>query len=136
MCNKRDKDMEMQFKKLLSLFKEVLEDSKDYHIIEFPKLGYIAIIGEYLPGEYSDTVISKLLFHRYLSSPLEMADSLMDNLRWRWFEENHSPVCTDDYKSILDMDAELSKEKYPEYFQMLGNYSFEISRILGDAYKG
>lgn len=39
MCNKQDKDMEMQFKKLLSLFKEVLEDSKDYHIVEFPKLG-------------------------------------------------------------------------------------------------
>ncbi len=29
-----------------------------------------------------------------------------------------------------------SISKYPEYFQMLGNYSFEISRILGDAYKG
>ena len=136
MCNKQDKDMEMQFKKLLSLFKEILEDSKDYHIVEFPKLGYMAIIGEYLPGGDSDTAISKLLFHRYFSSPLEMADSLMDNLRWRWFEENHSPVCTDDYKSILDMDAELPKEKYPEYFQMLRDYSFEISRILGDTYKG
>ena len=53
-----------------------------------------------------------------------------------WVEEKHSPVCTDDYKSILDMDAELPKEKYPEYVQMLRDYSFEISRILGDTYKG
>jgi hypothetical protein len=135
MCNKQDKDMEMKFKKLLSLFKEVLKDSKDYHIAEFSKLGYVAIIGEYLSGEDSDTVTSKLLLHSYFSSPLEMANSIMDNLRWRWFEENHLPVCTDDYKSFLDMDDELPKEKYPEYFQMLRDYSSEISGILGDTYK-
>lgn len=133
MDDKQDK-REIQFKKLLALFEKSLEFSEDYHIVEFPKLGYMSIIGKYLPGKESDAVISKLLFHRYFSTPLEMADSLMENLRWQWYVQNHSPVCTDDYVSITEMDAELSKEKYPEYFQMLKDYSFEISRILKDTY--
>lgn len=82
MCRNEDGTIEMQFKSLLVLFKDVLKESEDYHIIKFPGLGYVAVLGEYLPEKDSGTVISRLSFHKYFTSPLEMADSLMENFRW------------------------------------------------------
>ena len=49
--------------------------------------------------------------------------------------QNNKSVCTDDYKSILEMDAELPKENYPDYFYMIEYYVLEISKVLGVAYK-
>lgn len=65
------------------MFEDILKESEDYHIIKFSELGYVAILGEYLPGKDSETVISRLSFHQYFVSPLEMADSLMENFRWQ-----------------------------------------------------
>lgn len=96
MCRSEDGTIEMQFKRLLVLFKDTLKESEDYHIIKFPGLGYVAILGEYLPEKDSETVISRLSFHKYFTSPLEMADSLMENLRWQWYMKNHPPICSDD----------------------------------------
>ena len=121
----------LQFNQLLQLFDEVLEQSKDYHIVYFPKLGYIAIDGTYMPGCESDFVLSKLMFHQYFCTPEEMEYSLMENLRWQWYMQNGRPVCPDDYQSILEMDNELSKKEYPEYFQMLRQYKLEIDKIIG-----
>lgn len=132
MCRSEDGTIEMQFKRLLVLFEDILKESEDYHIIKFPELGYVAILGEYLPAKDSETVISRLSFHKYFTSPLEMADSLMENFRWQWYMRNNHPICSDDYKSILEMDAELSEEKYPDYFQALRFYNLEIRKILGD----
>ncbi len=49
--------------------------------------------------------------------------------------QNNKPVCTEDYKTILEMDAELSKENYSDYFHMIEYYFLEISKVLGAAYK-
>lgn len=135
MCRKKDRDIEVQFKELLSLFGDVLNGSKDFHIVNIPQLGYLSITGEFLPGEDSETVLSRLLFYQYYPSPLDMADGLMENLRWQWYMQNNKSVCTDDYKSILEMDAELPKENYPDYFYMIEYYVLEISKVLGVAYK-
>lgn len=115
MCRKVDRDIEMQFNELMILFEDVLRDSTEYHIVKIPRLGYVSITREFLPGEDSETVLSRLLFYRYYPSPLDMADDLMENFRWQWYMQNNKPVCTDDYKSILEMDAELPKENYPDY---------------------
>lgn len=120
-----------QFEQLLIVFNEVLEQSEDYHIVYFPKLGYIAIDGKYIPGCKSDTVLSKIMFQQYFPTPKEMAHSLMENLRWQWYMQNGKPVCPDEYKSILEMDNELSEKEYPEYFQMLKQYELEIDKIIG-----
>lgn len=122
--------VKLQFQQLLKLFNEILEQSKDYHIVYFPKLGYIAIDGKYMPGCKSETVLSKLMFQQYFPTPKDMADSLMENLRWQWYMKNGRPVCPDDYKSILEMDNELSEKEYPEYFQMLKKYELEIDKII------
>ena len=135
MCRKKDRGIEVQFKKLLTLFGDVLNGSKDFHIVNIPQLGYLSITGEFLPGEDSETVLSRLLFYQYYPSPLDMADGLMENLRWQWYMQNNKPVCTDDYKSILETDAELPKENYPDYFYMIEYYVLEISKVLGVAYK-
>lgn len=121
----------MQFKQLLKLFDEVLEQSEDYHIVYFPKLGYLAIDGKYIPGYESDTVLSKLMFQQYFPTPDTMAKSLMENLRWQWYMKNGRPVCPDNYKSILEMDNELSEKEYPAYFQMLKKYELGIKEIIG-----
>lgn len=135
MCRKKDRDIEVQFKELLTLFGDVLNGSKDFHIVNIPQLGYLSITGEFLPGEDSETVLSRLLFYQYYPSPLDMADGLMENLRWQWYMQNNKPVCTDDYKSILETDAEPPKENYPDYFYMIEYYVLEISKVLGVAYK-
>ena len=135
MCRKKDRDIEVQFKELLTLFGDVLNGSKDFHIVNIPQLGYLSITGEFLPGEDSETVLSRLLFYQYYPSPLDMADGLMENLRWQWYMQNNKPVCTDDYKSILETDAEPPKENYPDYFYMIEYYVLEISKVLGAAYK-
>lgn len=135
MCRKKDRDIEVQFKELLTLFGDVLNGSKDFHIVNIPQLGYLSITGEFLPGEDSETVLSRLLFYQYYPSPLDMADGLMENLRWQWYMQNNKPVCTDDYESILEMDAELLKENYPDYFYMIEYYVLEISKVLGAVYK-
>lgn len=132
MCRSEDGTIEMQFKRLLVLFEDILKESEDYHIIKFPELGYVAVLGEYLPEKDSETVISRLSFHQYFTSPLEMADSLMENFRWQWYMKNHPPICSDDYKSISEMDDELSEEKYPDYFQTLRYYMSEIRKIIED----
>lgn len=119
MCRSKDGSIEKQFPRLLVLFEDVLKGSEDYHIIKFSGLGYVAVLREYLHGKDSETVISRLSFHKYFTSPLEMSDSLMENFRWQWYMKNHPSICSDDYKSILEMDAELSEEKYPDYFQIL-----------------
>lgn len=120
-----------QFEQLLKLFDEILEQSEDYHIVYFPKLGYIAIDGKYMPGCKSEFVLSKIMFHQYFPTPKDMAYNLMENLRWQWYMKNGRPVCPDDYKSILEMDNELSEREYPEYFQMLRKYELEIDKIIG-----
>lgn len=132
MCRSEDGTIEMQFKRLLVLFENILKESEDYHIIKFPGLGYVAILGEYLPGMDSEMVISRLSFHKYFTSPLEMADGLMENFRWQWYMKNHPPICSDNYKSISEMDDELSEEKYPDYFQSLRYYTSEVRKIIGD----
>jgi hypothetical protein len=71
-----------QFMSLLVLFEDILKNWKDYHIINVPKLWYVSILGEYLSGKDSETVISRLPFHRYFTFPIEIADSLMENFRW------------------------------------------------------
>lgn len=128
--------MEMQFKRLLVLFEDVLKGSEDYHIVKFPGLGYVSVLGEYLPGKDSETVISRLSFHQYFGNPLEMADSLMENFRWQWYMKNNPQICTDDYRSILEMDAGLSEEKYPDYFQALRHYALEVRKIIGKSCNG
>lgn len=132
MCRSENGTIEMQFQRLLVLFKDVLKESEDYHIIKFPRLGYVAVLGEYLYGKDSETVISRLSFHKYFTSPLEMSDSLMENFRWQWYMKNHPPICSDDYKAISEMDAKLSEEKYPDYFQTLRYYMSEVRKIIGD----
>lgn len=121
----------LQFNQLLILFDKILEQSEDYHIVHFPKLGYIAIDGKYMPGCKSDTVLSKIMFQQYFPTPKDMAYSLMENLRWQWYMQNGRPVCPDAYQSILEMDNELSESEYPEYFQMLKEYELEIDKIIG-----
>lgn len=80
-----------QFEQLLKLFDEILEQSEDYHIVYFPKLGHIAIDGKYMPGCKSDTVLSKIMFQQYFPTPKDMAYSLMENLRWQWYMQNGRP---------------------------------------------
>lgn len=46
--------------------------------------------------------------------------------------KNHPSICSDDYKSISEMDAELSQEKYTDYFQTLRYYTSEARKIIGD----
>lgn len=121
----------IQFKQLLKLFDEVLEQSEDYHIVYFPKLGYLAIDGKYMPGHKSDAVLSRLMFQQYFPTLDAMANSLMENLRWQWYMKNGRPVRPDNYKTILEMDNELLEKEYPAYFQMLKKYELGIREIIG-----
>lgn len=110
MSRSEDGSIEKQFPRSLVLSEDVLKEPEDYHIIKFSGLGYVAALREYLHGKDSETVISRLSFHKNFTSPLEMSDSLMENFRWQWYVKNHPPICSDDYKSISEMDAKLSEE--------------------------
>ena len=118
------------FEKLLALFQEVLDTSEEYHIAKIIGLGYVSITGRYEPGINSDQVLNKIMFERYFRLPEEMAEDLLENLRWQWYEKNSDSVCIEDYYSICEMDEELSREEYPDYFEMLEYYEEEVNQIL------
>lgn len=46
--------------------------------------------------------------------------------------KDNPPICSDDYKSISEMDDEFSQEKNPDYFQILSYYTHEARKIIGD----
>lgn len=73
-----------KYRELISIFSEILEKSKDYHIAYIYQVGYVSLIGLLSKEEQNASMIVDEVF----SSPESMAESLLRNWRWQWFYEN------------------------------------------------
>ena len=78
-----------KYKKLISLFSEILEKSKDYHIAYIYQEGYVSLVGLWNQEEGQN--LSMIVDEKF-SSPEGMAESLLRNWRWQWFYENREEI--------------------------------------------
>lgn len=69
-----------KYEKLIALFSETHEKSKDYHIAYMYQVGYVSVIGLY---DNSNTKNISMKIDEIFHSPEEMADSLLRNWRWQ-----------------------------------------------------
>lgn len=74
-----------KYEKLIAVFSETLEQSRDYHIAYIYQVGYVSVLGMY---ESDSTPNNSMKIDEVFRSPEEMADSLLRNWRWQWFYEN------------------------------------------------
>ena len=71
-----------KYKELISLFSDVLEKSKDYHIAYIYQVGYVSLVGLLSKEEGQNR---SMIVDEIFSSPEEMAESLLRN--WNYCHE-------------------------------------------------
>lgn len=110
-----------KYEKLIALFSETHEKSKDYHIAYMYQVGYVSVIGLY---DNSNTKNISMKIDEIFHSPEEMADSLLRNWRWQQFYKNRKLLGCQDYEDICNLDNEipdLLQEEYRQSIQILQN---------------
>ena len=116
-----------KFKELISLFSDVLEKSKDYHIAYIYQVGYVSLIGLLNEEEEQNT---SMIVDEIFSSPESMAESLLRNWRWQWFYENRELLPRKDYDDICKLDHELPDSLRDQYKQDILIRQNKIQAIL------
>lgn len=116
-----------KYKELISLFSNVLEKSKDYHIAYVHQVGYVSLVG-LLSREKGQNL--SMIVDEIFSSPESMADSLLRNWRWQWFYENREMLPRKDYDDICELDDELPDSLRVKYKQDILIWQDKIRAVL------
>ena len=116
-----------KYKKLISIFSDVLENSKDYHIAYIYQVGYVSLIG--LLSEENEQNLS-MIVDEIFSSPENMAESLLRNWRWQWFYEHKELLPRKDYDDICMLDQELPDCLQTQYKQDILIWQNKIQAVL------
>lgn len=116
---RRDEKME----KLLELFHDVLRDDEIKDITFTEKSGYIELHLA-MPGEV-DTVVP-------IETPEEMAETLMDSLRYHFFELAQTTKRLPKYSDRCDSEQEsvMTPEERSIYNHLIASYKQRIDMIL------
>ena len=115
-----------KYKGLISIFSDVLEKSKDYHIAYIYQVGYVSLIGLLSKEEQNASMIVDEIF----SSPESMAESLLRNWRWQWFYENRELLPRKDYDDICRLDDEVPDSLREQYNREILSWQDKIQAIL------
>lgn len=116
-----------KYKELISLFSDVLEKSKDYHIAYIYQVGYVSLVGLLSKEEGQNR---SMIVDEIFSSPEEMAESLLRNWRWQWFYENRELLPRKDYYDICRLDDELPDSLRDRYKQDILSWQDKIQAVL------
>lgn len=116
-----------KYKELISLFSDVLEKSKDYHIAYIYQVGYVSLVGLLSKEEGQNLSI---IVDEIFSSPEDMAKSLLCNWRWQWFYENKEILPRKDYDDICELDDELPASLRAQYKQDILIWKEKIKAVL------
>ncbi len=116
-----------KYKELISLFLDVLEKSKDYHIAYIYQVGYVSLIGLMSKEEGQNL---SMIVDEIFSSPESMAESLLRNWRWQWFYENREMLPRKDYDDICKLDDELPDSLRDQYKQDILIWQDKIQAVL------
>ena len=115
-----------KYKGLISIFSDVLEKSKDYHIAYIYQVGYVSLVG--LLGKEEGQNLS-MIVDEIFSSPEVMAESLLRNWRWQWFYENRELLPRKDY-DICRLDDEVPDSLREQYNREILSWQDKIQAIL------
>ena len=115
-----------KYKGLISIFSDVLEKSKDYHIAYIYQVGYVSLIGLLSKEEQNASMIVDEIF----SSQESMAESLLRNWRWQWFYEHKELLPRKDYDDIRKLDSDLPDNLQEQYRQNISDWQNKIQNIL------
>lgn len=116
-----------KYKELISLFSDVLEKSKDYHIAYIYQVGYVSLVGLLSKEERQNR---SMIVDEIFSSPEEMAESLLRNWRWQWFYENRELLPRKDYDDICRLDDELPDSLRDQYKQDILRWQGKIQAVI------
>lgn len=116
-----------KYEKLIGIFAETLEQSKDYHIAYMYRVGYVSVLGLY---ERDSTQNNSMKIDEVFHSPEEMADSLLRNWRWQWFYKNRKLLGSQDYHDICNLDNEIPDFLQKEYRQSIQIFQNKIHIAL------
>lgn len=116
-----------KYKELISLFLDVLEKSKDYHIAYIYQVGYVSLVGLLSKEEGQNR---SMIVDEIFSAPEEMAESLLRNWRWQWFYENRELLPRKDYDDICRLDDELPDSLRDRYKQDILSWQAKIQAVL------
>lgn len=116
-----------KYEKLITIFLETLEKSRDYHIAYMYKVGYVSVIGLY---DNDSTQNISMKVDEVFQSPKEMADSLLRNWRWQWFYKNRKLLGCQDYEDICNLDNNIPDFLQEEYRQSIRSLQSKICMAL------
>lgn len=116
-----------KYKGLISIFSEVLEKSKDYHIAYIYQVGYVSLVGLLSKAEGQNL---SMIVDEIFSSPEVMAESLLRNWRWQWFYENRQLLPRKDYDDICRLDDEVPDSLREQYKREILSWQDKIQAVL------
>lgn len=116
-----------KYKELISIFSDVLEKSKDYHIAYIYQVGYVSLIG--LLNREEEQNLS-MIVDEIFSSPESMAESLLRNWRWQWLYENKELLPWKDYDNICKLDYEVPDCLKEQYKRVMLSWQNKIQAVL------
>ena len=116
-----------KYKGLISIFSDVLEKSKDYHIAYIYQVGYVSLVGLLSKAEGQNL---SMIVDEIFSSPEVMAESLLRNWRWQWFYENRELLPRKDYDDICRLDDEVPDSLREQYKREILSWQDKIRAVL------
>jgi hypothetical protein len=116
-----------KYKELISVFSDVLEKSKDYHIAYIYQVGYVSLVGLLSKAEGQNL---SMIVDEIFSSPEVMAESLLRNWRWQWFYENRELLLRKDYDDICRLDDEVPDSLQEQYKREILSWQDKIQAVL------
>lgn len=116
-----------KYKGLISIFSDVLEKSKDYHIAYIYQVGYVSLVGLLRKEEGQNL---SMIVDEIFSSPEVMAESLLRNWRWQWFYENRELLPRKDYDDICRLDDEVPDSLREQYKREILSWQDKIQAVL------
>lgn len=116
-----------KYKGLISIFSDVLEKSKDYHIAYIYQVGYVSLVGLLSKAEGQNL---SMIVDEIFSSPEVMAESLLRNWRWQWFYENRELLSRKDYDDICRLDDEVPDSLRKQYKREILSWQDKIQAVL------
>lgn len=117
-----------KFEELISLFSDVLDQSKDYHVVYIYKVGYASIIGLY--NMQSEGNKSSITIDEIFQSSYDMAESLLRNWKWQWLYRHRQIMNINDYEDISQMDNDMDEPLKTTYRQQLKEIEDKVHDIL------
>lgn len=128
-----NKKEEEKYDKLLALFENSLQNSRDYRIGILQDIGYIAVSGTYYPdAETGHEAAVHLNVEKVMRTPKELASELLENWRWQWYYQHPQVELRDEYDNVRELDSDMPERYREEFFSDLRQYQRSIGDILGE----